>query len=220
MKNQNVLATALALTTSVLLAGCAAGPGAAPNGPDQQAVAGQPGSTQHNPADVSFATGMIPHHRQAVQMADMVVGRGASAQVTALAGAIKAAQQPEIDRMTSMLKSWNAPVPMDGHQPSNMPDMPMDGHDMPGMAASGHGGHQGMTGMMSDDEMARLGKASGKAFDQQFLTLMIAHHQGAVDMAATELRDGTNADAKALAQRITDAQNKEIGQMRGMLASG
>lgn len=217
MNQQKVVAIALALTTSVLMTGCAAGAGTAPNGPDQQAAAGQPGSTQHNPADVSFATGMIPHHRQAVQMADMVAGRGASAQVTALAGAIKAAQQPEIDQLTSLLKAWNAPLPRDG---DDMSGMPMDGHGMSGMPASGHGSHEGMTGMMSNDEMARLRKASGKAFDQQFLTLMIAHHQGAVEMAATELREGTNADAKALAQRITDAQNKEIGQMRGMIASG
>jgi uncharacterized protein (DUF305 family) len=212
MNQKKVVSIALALTTSVLMAGCAAGPGAAQNTPGQQSAGGQPGSTQHDPADVSFTTAMIPHHRQAVQMAEMVAGRGASAQVTELANAIKAAQQPEIDQMTAMLKAWNAPVPTGGHDMSTM-------EGMPGTTSSSHADHGSMAGMMTAEQMAGLGKASGAAFDQRFLTLMIAHHQGAVDMAATELRDGANTDAKALAQRITDAQNKEIGQMRGMLAA-
>lgn len=209
MNTRKVVSIALALSTFVLVAGCAGSPGAGQTAPTQPPAAGQSDST-HNPADVSFATAMIPHHRQAVQMADLVPGHGASVPVTQLANAIRAAQQPEIDQMTAMLRAWNAPVPMEGHDMSGMG----------GMSSSDHAGHGGMTGMMSAEQMAGLAKATGAAFDRQFLTLMIDHHQGAVEMAATELRDGANSEAKALAQRITDAQNKEISQMRGLLASG
>jgi uncharacterized protein (DUF305 family) len=75
-----------------------------------------------------------------------------------------------------------------------------------------------MPGMMSDADMGQLGQAKGADFDKRFLTLMIAHHEGAVAMSAVEPRDGRDAEAKALAQKITDAQRAEIAQMRGMLA--
>ena len=50
-----------------------------------------------------------------------------------------------------------------------------------------------------------------------FLEMMIAHHEGAVQMAQTELADGINPEARALAQKIIDAQQAEIGQMRQLL---
>jgi uncharacterized protein (DUF305 family) len=80
-------------------------------------------------------------------------------------------------------------------------------------------GHGTMPGMSGQD-MAALGQASGASFDRQFLIMMISHHQGALTMAATELRDGVNPGAKALAQRISDSQTAQISQMRGMLAAG
>ena len=66
--------------------------------------------------------------------------------------------------------------------------------------------------------MASLGRASGPVFDRMFLTGMVKHHQGAVAMARTELAQGANADAKKLAQSIVESQNKEIAQMKSMLA--
>jgi uncharacterized protein (DUF305 family) len=175
----------------VALAGCA---GPAPAGPN----------TEHNNADISFAQQMIPHHQQALLMAEMGVKRAASEPVKQLVAAIQRDQQPEIDQMTGMLLSWHAPVLATGGQP-----------DMPGMA-----GMSGMPGMMGDDEMRQLGQLTGAAFDKQFLTMMITHHQGAVDMSAVELRDGQSPPAKQLARRITDAQNAQISQMRGLLATG
>lgn len=65
----------------------------------------------------------------------------------------------------------------------------------------------------------QLEGASGAAFDRMFLQMMIEHHTGAIEMAEVELRDGQNADAKALAQKIIEAQRAEITQMRELLTT-
>ena len=74
-----------------------------------------------------------------------------------------------------------------------------------------------MPGIMSDDDMKRLMNASGAEFDQMFLTMMIEHHQGAIEMAKTEQSDGKNADAIALAEQIESAQTAGITTMQGLL---
>jgi len=75
-----------------------------------------------------------------------------------------------------------------------------------------------MPGMMSMADMDAHNAASGTTFDRQFLTMMIAHHQGALQMAKTEIGQGSNPDAVALAQKITSAQTAEIATMKDMLA--
>ncbi|KGN29759.1 hypothetical protein N802_11450 [Knoellia sinensis KCTC 19936] len=163
-------------------------PGSATTSPSGTSASGA-----HNDADVKFATGMIPHHAQAVSMAAMVPTRASSQEVKDLAKQIQAAQDPEITQMTGWLQAWGAPVP----------------------AATGmqHGGD----GMMSMDEMSQLGSATGTDFDRMWLQMMIKHHQGAITMARTELADGADADAKALAQAIIDGQSDEIATMTALL---
>jgi uncharacterized protein (DUF305 family) len=156
----------------------------------------------HNDQDIAFAQGMIPHHQQAVDMADLAAGKAADAQVKDLAGRIKAAQDPEIQQLTDMLEKWGAPT-----EPSTPGES-----DMPGMD---HGGMPG-EGMMSDEEMRQLEGATGAGFDRMWVQLMIKHHQGAVAMAKTELAQGGDAEAKDLAQKIIDAQEAEIKEMQGL----
>ena len=111
--------------------------------------------------------------------------------------------------MTAMLSRWGAPTAAPGNA------MPGMDHGM----GNGMGHDPGaMTGMMSDADMGQLGQVRGAEFDKRFLTMMITHHEGAVAMSATELRDGRDAEAKALAQKITDAQRAEIDQMHRLLA--
>jgi uncharacterized protein (DUF305 family) len=214
------LAVAFALITAATVAGCgsSATPSSAPNGANPAASAA-PSSTEHNAADVTFVQQMIPHHAQAVRMAELAPQRASSPQVKQLAAAIQGAQQPEIDQMTAMLKSWGAPVPAipadDSSAGSGMGDMQGMDHGSGAQTGTDHGP---MAGMMSGAEMTQLGQASGAAFDRQFLTLMIGHHEGAVQMSSIELRDGNNPEAKTLAQKITDAQNAEIAEMRKMAA--
>ncbi len=182
----------------------------------------------HNDADIAFAQQMIPHHLGAVQMADLAPTRATSQGVKDLAIKIKAAQAPEIDQMTSWLKVWGADVGTDMNGMPNSTATPSSTAtgDMGGM---NHGGMNGsdsssttamgsqMPGMMTADEMSQLTAANGATFDKLFLQLMITHHQGAVQMADTELAQGNNRDALALATSIKTSQTAEIAQMQQLL---
>lgn len=154
-----------------------------------------------NDGDVTFATEMIPHHRQAVEMAELAEPRAQSGEVKDLAMRIMNAQDPEIQAMSGWLTEWGKPVPSDTSS------------DMGGMDMSGT---NPMPGMMSDDDMDQLMNASGVDFDRMFLTMMIEHHQGAIEMAKTEQSDGMNADAIALAEQIESAQTAEITTIQGL----
>lgn len=153
-------------------------------------------ASAHNQADITFASSMVPHHQQAIEMADLALRRAASADVKKLATQIKGAQDPEIATMTGWLTSWGAAP------------MPSGDHDMGGMS---------MDGMMSTEEMAALEDASGSSFDRMWLQLMIKHHEGAVTMARTQLSQGQSPDAKTLAQAVIDGQTKEIATMTDLL---
>jgi uncharacterized protein (DUF305 family) len=156
---------------------------------------------KHNDADVSFATDMIQHHRQAVEMADLAADRASSQEVKDLATKIKGAQDPEIKTMSGWLTSWDEEVPADMSG--------MEGHDMGDMSS--------MPGMMSSEDMDKLEKASGAEFDKMFLDMMIKHHEGAVEMAETQKADGKYGPAVKLAEDVITAQTAEIEQMNKML---
>ena len=148
-----------------------------------------------NDADVTFLQMMYPHHEQAVQMADLVPSRSQDQQVIDLAAEIKAAQAPEMTQMQQMLESFGKSVPSGGD--------PM-GHDMPGM--------------MSPEQMSSLEGMSGPEFDRMWLEMMIDHHNGAIQMAQTEIASGANPEAKQMAETIVTTQQREIDQMTAMLA--
>ncbi|GLY43458.1 hypothetical protein Amsp01_094810 [Amycolatopsis sp. NBRC 101858] len=143
----------------------------------------------HNDADVAFARQMVPHHQQAVEMATPVPQHTKNPQVVALANGIAQAQQPEIDQLTAWLKQWGAPAMTD---------------------------HGSMPGMVDPGDLDTLRDA---AYDRKWLTLMLDHHRGAIDMARTEVAQGSNAEAKAMAQRIADTQQAEVDRMTGLLAA-
>jgi uncharacterized protein (DUF305 family) len=144
-----------------------------------------------------FAQMMIPHHQQAVEMAKLAATRAKDAHVKELARRIQTAQDPEITTMTGWLATWG--------KPTQAPGMSMDM------------GNGSMSGMMSDAEMRQLEAETGTAFDKQFLTMMIAHHQGAISMAKEELAKGSVPDAKTLAQKIFTTQQAEIDTMNNLL---
>ncbi|WP_090362755.1 DUF305 domain-containing protein [Mycolicibacterium fluoranthenivorans] len=168
-------------------------------------------SAEHNHADEMFAQMMIPHHQQAIEMSDMVLGKqGVDPKVIALATQIKAAQGPEIQQMQGWLTQWGATAMSPS---SGMPGMPgMSG--MPGMP-----GMQTGQGMMSEQDMAALQNAQGVAASKLFLTQMIAHHQGAITMAETEIKTGQSPAAVALANSIKTSQQREIDTMKTLLGS-
>jgi len=183
------------LAGAVVLAGCSDGGGA--SSADTSSSASD--STDFNDADVTFVQGMIPHHQGALAMAQLADGRATDPRAVDLADRIEAAQAPEIETMTGWLEEWGEPLPEE---------------DMGGMD---HGsGGMDMEGM-SEEDMTALDSSSGAEFDRMFLEMMIPHHQGAVDMAETEIADGSNPDAVDMAREIVESQTAEIEEMQTLL---
>ncbi|MEO3781195.1 DUF305 domain-containing protein [Micromonospora sp. B11E3] len=178
-------------------------------GPTASASASTGAAATVNDADVMFAQMMIPHHQQAVEMADLAANRATDPELKDLAAKIKAAQDPEIATMKGWLTAWGKPT-----------EAPA-GHSMPGMSsAPGHDMSTpgpGMPGMMSDKEMAGLKAATGTEFDKMFAQMMIAHHNGAIEMARTEQTNGANPEAKALATKIEADQAAEVQTLQKIL---
>jgi uncharacterized protein (DUF305 family) len=200
------ISVAAALAASLGLAGCAAGSAPA-GGNAMSGMHGTSGPTSsvmpdanadHNQADIMFAQMMVPHHAQAVEMSDVILAKqGIPAEVTTLAGKIKAAQAPEIKTMQGWLETWNQPTGMSGA--ATMP---------------GHG----MGGMVDADGIDRLKAAQGTDAARLFLEQMIGHHEGAVDMAQQEIGAGKYPATIQLSRDIVTSQEAEIVEMKALLA--
>lgn len=175
------------------------------------------GSTAHNAADVAFLTQMIAHHQEAVEMSDLVLAEpaatsGGDAGVRVIAQQIRDAQAPEVGQMKAWLKEWGA-VPESDSSTDGMEGM--DGMDMSGESPS----ESGMNGMMTEDQSKQLSTASGADLDRLYLELMITHHEGAIEMAQTELKEGKNPATLKLAQGVINTQQAEIEQMQALLTA-
>ncbi|WNV74806.1 DUF305 domain-containing protein [Geodermatophilus sp. DSM 44513] len=199
--------TGALLAGALLLTGCSGGAGhegmAGMSGSTADSSAGAPADPSGTAAeaDVAFAQGMLPHHEQAVEMARLAADRAADPRVQDLATRIETAQAPEIETLSGWLAAWGAE------------ETGSTGTDHGSM---GHGGDAG--GMMSEEDVTALADASGADFDRAFLEMMLAHHRGAVQMAETEVADGQDADAVALAEEIRGSQTAEIAEMEQLLA--
>ena len=192
---QRVTALGAALIAgSLVLAACSSDSSAHGGGHDSMTEV----AADVDPADVMFAQMMIPHHEQAVVMADLADTRASDPVIVELAREIKGAQAPEIELMSSWLDAWGAPR--------------MDSDD----AMGEHGSH-GMAGMLSDEQLDVLAQAQGAEFDTLFAQAMIEHHEGAVQMARDVLADGADPDVAALAREIIVTQEKEILQLKSFL---
>lgn len=169
---------------------------ASTSGPSTSAI-GTPAAGPHNAADVMFATMMIGHHAQAVEMSDMLLAKpDVDPLVRSLAERIKTEQGPEIEQMRGWLAGWGETVPpVDGSMSMDHPD-----GEMPGM--------------MTEKDMAKLERATGTAASRLFLEQMTAHHKGAIQMAQTEVANGENPDATELANMIIETQQAEIQEMQ------
>jgi uncharacterized protein (DUF305 family) len=197
---------AAAAATVALIAGCSdddSGSGHSMDSMDSMSMtssaAPSASSGTHNNADVMWVQMMIPHHQQAVEMAALAEGRTENAELLALAGQIKAAQDPEIVQMTGWLTEWGVPTMAADMSHADM----------------GHG--DGGDGMMTAEQMTQLEQSSGADFDRAWLEMMIAHHQGAVESSSAILTDGQSEQVQELAEKIIAGQQAEITQMKSML---
>ena len=164
--------------------------------------------TSYSPDDVSFMQGMIPHHEQALVMAELVSERTNQAELGQIAGRIKASQKDEIEFMQSWLADRDEPV-------SNN-DMSMR------HSHSDHANGSIMKGMATPEQMAELAAANATAFDRLFLQLMIAHHEGAVEMVENLLDQPGSAYDPVLFEFVGDVKNDqrvEIERMHALLVT-
>jgi uncharacterized protein (DUF305 family) len=184
---------ALVLVAVLSVTGCAGMPMSMMNHGDTQVESASGVNTSDfSGVDIMFAQMMIPHHQQAIDMSSLAVSRALSPEVKALALKISAEQGPEIEQMRSWLKAANAATEM-GHQMS-------------------------MDGMLSDAELERLTNASGEEFDQLFILGMIAHHEGAIEMAQMVV-DSKNPEARELGTTVIKIQTLEIAELKALLTN-
>jgi len=193
---RRLAAPAIALALTATLAACGSDHSMSTN--TNAAPSGSTATVALNTADIEFAQGMIAHHEQAIEMAEIALdpNAGASPEVLDLATRIAGAQDSEVELMTGWLTAAGESVTMDMS----------DGHDM-----------SSMDGMMTAEQMDGLTKMTGPEFDQMWLEMMIAHHEGAITQSDAVKANGSNADVLALADQIITAQQAEITEMQALL---
>ena len=199
MKLRRLAAPAIALALTATLAACGSDDSSSTDTtPATQASGDSSATVALNTADIEFAQGMIAHHEQAIEMAEIALDPtvGASPEVIDLATRIKGAQDPEVELMTAWLTAAGEPVAMDMS----------DGHDM-----------SSMDGMMTAEQMDAMAALTGEEFDQMWLEMMIAHHEGAITQSETVKAEGSNVEVLALADQIITAQQAEITEMQSLL---
>lgn len=184
----SVMRRTLVLLMSVVLVGC--------GGASVQSAGEVPDGAEFNEADLEFLAGMIPHHEQAIVMAEMVSSVEVSVEVAKLADEVRMSQTPEITVMRSLISDWGLQI--DTHS----------GHD-----SGEHSDH----GMMSPEDLDTLADSAGADFERRWLTMMIEHHEGALAMAREVLTTGKAPAVRELATSIVALQTAEIGQMQRLL---
>ncbi|MBW3572659.1 MAG: DUF305 domain-containing protein, partial [Gemmatimonadetes bacterium] len=148
-------------------------------------------------ADVRFMSGMIGHHAQAIEVARLAPTHGASPAVRTLAARIINAQEDEIATMQQWLRDRGQPVP-----------------------DAAHAHHHLMPGMLTPEQVRQLEQARGADFDRLFLTLMIQHHRGAVQMVSELFGSYGAAQDETVFKFASDVnvdQTTEIDRMQRML---
>ena len=193
MRQQSVRLGAAAVMAIVTLSACSSS--------GHQAATGSPSTSAtqaHNSTDLTFAQDMMPCHKQAIQMSEIILTKqGLDPRVVQVANQIKAAEGPDIQGMQSWLSQW---------QQSTTPS-----------SAAGMPTMQGMTGMASPEQMTALQNAVGADASKQFLTLMIQNHQHAIMLAQSEINSGQYPPAVAMAHSIATTEQQEVDTMQGIL---
>ena len=156
-------------------------------------------SSSYSPADTLFMQDMIPHHNQAVQMAELVADRTNLPKLVDVAGRINASQADEIEFMQGWLRERSERVPD------------------PTAHSAMHTTHK-MAGMASPEQMAELAASEGTAFDKLFLSLMITHHEGAVKMVEELMEQPGSAFDPQLFKFTSDITNDQVAEIERMNA--
>lgn len=151
------------------------------------------GPAPHNSLDVWFVRMMIPHHAQALAMAELAPDRAADPDIRALADRIRASQGPEMGMMRGWLQTRGLPAEVQGHD------------------------HGTMRGMQTPEAMRQLAATRGADFDRLFVRMMTEHHEGAIEMATNLLKVGSDLTLNEFANSVATEQTVEIDRMREVL---
>ncbi|WP_305785963.1 DUF305 domain-containing protein [Symbioplanes lichenis] len=182
-------------------------PSASPAPPQRVVLPGRPGDTARitdstqvkapdgstwNGIDTLFVQMMIVHHTQALAMAELAPQRAADPELRAFADRIRTGQGLEIDYYRTWLRTRKLPEDATGHD------------------------HTTMAGMQSPEAMAALAAATGAGFDRMFVTMMTAHHQGALQMGNDVVKGGTDEQLREVAGEMLIEQGIEIQRMAAL----
>ena len=166
-------------------------------------------------AEAGFARDMQVHHNQGVQLGVLIRDRSIDEDVRLLGYDIVTTQGQQSGQMFGWLSGWEL------SQAS--PEPSMTWMTRPGRTADTHAGMhepgQRMPGLATDAEVASLTAASGVEADRIFLTLMITHHEGAIEMAESVLDRTSNSMVRTFATAVVTSQQSEINLMTDMLAA-
>jgi uncharacterized protein (DUF305 family) len=178
------------LAAVLLVAGCGTEP-AAPAGGTAAPAASAGASGAFNDTDVMFLQMLGPHHTQGIEIVKLGAERATSEEIRTLAKAIQVTQAEEVTRISGWLTAWKQPAAAD---------------------PAAHAEHGGMPGT-SEKEISTLRATKGASFDRDFLNMLIAHQDDAVQLARMETVGGTNTEAKAYAKQVDDSRSAQIKQM-------
>lgn len=153
--------------------------------------------------DLEFLRMMVLHHEQALEMADLAADRFADSGIGTIADRIAAAQELEIAAM----EEWLAEHGPDA-EPAASPEH--GGHE-------DHEDHAEMPGMASPEEMAEMAAAEGAEFDELFVELMVAHHEGAIEMCLELLDQEGHPQVAEMAESMAAEQQVEINRLHAIL---
>ncbi|GLU47957.1 DUF305 domain-containing protein [Nocardiopsis ansamitocini] len=183
---------------------------------EEQLAAAQDGNG-HNEADVTYMVKMIMHHEQAVEMADLVPDRVENAKIRALSDRIDVAQQGEL----TIMEEW---LDVNVYQPArrnpahqNYCGLGGDHHGDEAGCVELDTDHSDMPGMATPEQMAELESASGAAFDELFVKLMVTHHEGGITMAEDAMIDGRHSQVLQMANDLITDQSLEIERLESAL---
>jgi uncharacterized protein (DUF305 family) len=182
----NKLVAVLVAAVALVAAGCGGDDEAAePTGGEQTVASGQV------PFDQAFIDAMVPHHREAIEMAKAAQSRGLTQpDLKKIASDIISSQQREIDQMLAWREQWFGSRKLG-------PILP----EVLGVPESELGMEHG-----SADEVA-----GAVDVDAKFAEMMIAHHDGAIAMAEVAKERGQHDEVNEVADAIIEAQQREIG---------
>ena len=189
------LGAVVLVSAAMLLGAC----GTAPTTSEAKVSAVVQAEGAFNDTDVMYLQMMVAHHEQGLEMVKLAEKSAKRDDVRILAEAVDATQSDEVKMMTGWLTQWSAPTTVD-HAPS------------------AHADHGGLPAT-GPEEIAALKKAKGAKFETAFLNLFVAHQHNAVEMAHMETKQGSNAEAKAFADRVRASRADQIQQMLQLMNS-